>query len=122
MLDIQNFANEPVSVYDLSQDPSTFVFPPSAQLYGGAIPYTAADRPSFNTAFPEALPRTRNATIDSNLQDGAIFLEHRMQFSPQWSLMYGLRGDLVQLNDSDPLYAQGLRPDWGRTTAARFTA
>ncbi len=58
-----------------------------------------------------------DATIDSNLQDAAIFLEHRLQFSPQWSVLYGLRGDLVQLNDTDPLYTQVL----GRTpTRARI--
>ena len=50
-----------------------------------------------------------NGTVDSNLQDAAIFLEHRMQFSPQWSVLYGLRGDLVQLNYSDPLGG----PDYG---------
>ncbi len=52
-----------------------------------------------------------NGTVDSNLQDAAIFLEHRLQFSPQWSVLYGLRGDLVQLNDSDPLGRSGLRRD-----------
>ena len=112
VLDIQNYANEPVSVYDLSQNPSTFVFPPSAELYGGAIPYTAADG-HIQYGVPGSFAAYGNATIDSNLQDGAIFLEHRMQFSPQWSLMYGLRGDLVQLNDSDPLYAQGIAAGLG---------
>jgi iron complex outermembrane receptor protein len=107
--DIQNYNNEPVSVFDLSQSPSTWVFPPSAQIIGGAFPYTAAfghtqyGFPGNGTAFgAELYP---NATIDSNLQDAAIFLEHRLTFSPQWSVMYGLRGDLVQLNDSDPLYS-----------------
>lgn len=112
VLDIQNFANEPVSVYDLTQDPATFVFPPSAQFSGGAIPYTAA----FNHVqygVPGTFALYANATIDSNLQDAAIFLEHRMQFSPQWSVLYGLRGDLVQLNDSDPLYQQGLAAGLG---------
>ena len=112
VLDIQNFANEPVSVYDLSQNPSTFVFPASAQLYGGAIPYTAADG-HIQYGVPGSFAAYANATIDSNLQDGAIFLEHRIQFSPQLSLLYGLRGDLVQLNDSDPLYAAGIAAGLG---------
>ena len=112
VLDIQNYANEPVSVYDLSQDPSTFVFPASAQLYGGAIPYTAADG-HVQYGVPGSFAAYANATIDSNLQDAAIFLEHRMQFSPQLSLLYGLRGDLVQLNDSDPLYNQGIAAGLG---------
>jgi outer membrane receptor protein involved in Fe transport len=107
--DIQNYNNEPVSVFDLSQNPSTWVFPAAAQIVGGAFPYTAAfghtqyGFPGNGSAFgAELYP---NATIDSNLQDAAIFLEHRLTFSPQWSVMYGLRGDLVQLNDSDPLYS-----------------
>jgi outer membrane receptor protein involved in Fe transport len=108
VLDIQNYNNEPVSVFDLSKSPNTWVFPPSAQLIGGAFPYTAAfGRTQYG--FPgEAgfgTPLYPNATIDSNLQDAAIFLEHRLTFSPQWSVLYGLRGDLVQLNDSDPLYS-----------------
>ena len=119
VLDIQNFANEPVSVYDLSQDPSTFVFPAANQLYGGAIPYTAADG-RIQYGVPGSYAAYANDTIDSNLQDGAIFLEHRMQFSPQFSLLYGLRGDLVQLNDSDPLYNQGIAAGLGPDGANGF--
>jgi outer membrane receptor protein involved in Fe transport len=112
VLDIQNYANEPVSVYDLSQSPSTFVFPASAQNYGGAILYTAAFGHQ-QYGVPGAYGAYANATIDSNLQDAAIFLEHRLEFSPQWSVLYGLRGDLVQLNDSDPLYDAGLAAGLG---------
>ena len=112
VLDIQNFANEPVSVYDLTQNPSTFVFPASQQLYGGAIPYTAAFGHS-QYGVPGTYAAYANGTIDSNLQDAGIFLEHRLQFSPQWSVLYGLRGDLVQLNDSDPLYAAGIAAGLG---------
>jgi outer membrane receptor protein involved in Fe transport len=108
VLDIQNYANEPVSVFDLSQSPSTWVFPSSSQqAYGDVFLYKAAFNhvqwgvPARDAFFP-------NATIDSNLQDAAIFLEHRIQFSPQWSVLYGLRGDVVQLNESDPLGGPGL--------------
>jgi outer membrane receptor protein involved in Fe transport len=112
VLDIQNYANEPVSVYDLSTNPSSFVFPASGQLYSGAIPYSAAFG-HMQYGVPGTYGAYANATIDSNLQDGAIFLEHRMQFSPQVSVLYGLRGDLVQLNDSDPLYAAGIAAGLG---------
>jgi len=107
VLDIQNYANEPVSVFDLSQNPSTWVFPASGQPAGDAFLYKAAFNhlqwgvPARDAFFP-------NATIDSNLQDAAIFLEHRIEFSPQWSVLYGLRGDVVQLNYSDPLGPAGL--------------
>jgi outer membrane receptor protein involved in Fe transport len=113
VLDIQNFVNEPVSVFDLSADPSTWVFPGSLQAGAGAFLYNAAfghsqwglpgrfQGPPGPDGYPVA--GFLNGTVDSNLQDAAIFLEHRIQFSPQWSVLYGLRGDLVQLDYSDPL-------------------
>ena len=112
VLDIQNEANEPVSVFDLSQDPSTWIFPADAQIYGGAIPYTAA-LGHVQYGVPGSNPGYPSFSVDSDLRDVAVFLEHRIQFSPQWSLMYGLRGDLVQLNDSDPLYTEGAAAGFG---------
>lgn len=105
--DIQNEANEPVSVFDLSQSPLTWIFPPSAQASGGAVPYLAAfDHPQYGVSARN--PYYLNDTILSNLQDAAIFLEHRIKFSPEWSVLYGLRGDVVQLNEADPLGPPGL--------------
>jgi outer membrane receptor protein involved in Fe transport len=107
VLDIQNEANEPVSVFDLSASPSSWIFPASAQAGGGAQLYSAAfGHVQWGVAARN--PYFLDDTIDSNLQDAAIFLEHRMQFSPQWSVLYGLRGDLVQLNESDPLGGPGV--------------
>jgi outer membrane receptor protein involved in Fe transport len=113
VLDIQNFVNEPLSVFDLSASPSSWVFPSALQAPAGAFPYLAAfNHPQYGLPGrfqgppgPDGYPLVGflNGTADSNLQDAAIFLEHRLQFSPQWSLLYGLRGDLVQLNYSDPL-------------------
>ncbi len=103
VLDIQNFVNEPVSIFDLSANPNTWVFPAALQVPSGTILYNAA----FNRLQYGAPGRTgfgfENGTADSNLKDAAIFLEHRIQFSPQWSVLYGLRGDAVQLDYSDPL-------------------
>ncbi len=108
VLDIQNFINEPVSIFDLSANPNTWVVPASLQGPSGAFLYNAA----FNHLQWGAPGRTgfgfENGTADSNLKDAAIFLEHRMQFSPQWSVLYGLRGDAVQLDYSDPLGGPGL--------------
>jgi outer membrane receptor protein involved in Fe transport len=119
VLDIQNFVNEPVSIFDLSQSPNTWIFPASLQSGAGAYLYNAAfNHPQWGLPGryqgppgPDgySVAGFLNGTVDSNLQDGAIFLEHRMQFSPQWSVLYGLRGDLVQLNYSDPLGG----PDYG---------
>jgi outer membrane receptor protein involved in Fe transport len=100
--DSQNFANEPVMVFDLSQSPSTWVFPASSQIFGDAVPYTAAfGHQQYGVAARDAF-FLNNSVID-NLKDAAIFMEHRLQISPQWSVLYGLRGDVVQLNEDDPL-------------------
>jgi len=100
--DVQNYANEPVSVFDLTGNPNSWVFPTSAQADGGAVPYIAAfGHPQYGTSGRD--PYYLNSSVISNLQDAAVFLEHRMQFSPEWSALYGLRGDLVQLNEADPL-------------------
>jgi outer membrane receptor protein involved in Fe transport len=113
VLDIQNFVNEPVSIFDLSQSPNTWIFPSSLQAGAGAFLYNAAfNHPQWGLPGrfqgppgPDgySVAGFLNGTVDSNLQDAAIFLEHRLQFSPQWSVLYGLRGDVVQLNYSDPL-------------------
>ena len=105
--DIQNFLNEPVMSYDLSQSASTWVFPASLQAAGGAVLFNAAfNKPEWG--IPGRNSGALNASIISNLQDAALFLEHRIQFSPQWSLLYGLREDVVQLNEADPLGGPGL--------------
>jgi outer membrane receptor protein involved in Fe transport len=108
VLDIQNYLNEPVSTYDLSANPSTWVFPASLQGPSGAVLYNAAfNHPQWG--LPGRFGEGReNGTADSDLRDAAIFLEHRIELSPQWSVLYGLRGDLVQLNYSDPLGGPGL--------------
>jgi outer membrane receptor protein involved in Fe transport len=119
VLDIQNFVNEPVSIFDLSQSPNTWIFPASLQAGAGGFLYNAAFNHSQwglpgryqGPPGPDGygISGFLSGTVDSNLQDAAIFLEHRLQFSPQWSVLYGLRGDVVQLNYSDPLGG----PDYG---------
>jgi outer membrane receptor protein involved in Fe transport len=106
--DVQNEAVEPVSVFDLSGNPNTWVVPPAIQSQNDAVPYLAAfNHPQYGTQGRYDGFYLNNSVID-NLQDGAIFLEHRIQFSPQWSLLYGLREDVVQLNEADPLGDNGI--------------
>ena len=104
--DTQNFANEPVMVFDLSGNPNTWVFPASSQIFGDAIPFSAAfGHQQYGVAARDTF-FSNNSVID-NLKDAGIFMEHRLQFSPQWSFLYGLRGDIVQLNEDDPLGDEG---------------
>ena len=103
--DAQNFINEPVGIYDLSGNPNSWVFPAAEQLppdaFYPAYPYSAALN-HFQYGASGRTPGFVNGSVISKLQDPAIFLEHRMTFSPQWSLLYGLRGDLMQLGFTDP--------------------
>jgi len=100
--EVQNFSNEPVSIFDLSQNPTTLAFPSSLQYTGDAYPYTAAfGKVIYGVSARN--PYYLNASIDSNLYDAALFLEHRLEFSPQFSILYGLRADVVKLHESDPI-------------------
>ena len=100
--EVQNFANEPVSIFDLSNNPSTLAFPPSLQAAGGALPYLGAfGQPLYGVAARN--PYYLNDSIVSDLYDVAAFLEHRIEASPQFSVMYGLRADVVKLHYGDPL-------------------
>jgi outer membrane receptor protein involved in Fe transport len=101
--DIQNYSNEPVSVFDLSASPDTWIFPASAQAGSDAFLYSAAfGHPQYGVPGRDSVLNFDQSVID-NLKDGAVFIEHRFQFSPEWSLLYGLREDIVQLNEADPL-------------------
>jgi TonB dependent receptor-like, beta-barrel/TonB-dependent Receptor Plug Domain len=99
---IQNFVNEAISVFDLSGPPSSFMFPAGLQAAGGAIQYESAfgrllwGVPGRNGTQP-------NSTVNSDLYDAGLFLEHRITITPELSVMYGLRGDLVHLEEYDPL-------------------
>ena len=115
MLSIQDYNAQPLSVFDLSQDPSTWVLGGGVSAAGnvfewenaGALPYVGAfGHVQYGVSSNNVVAGSPNQSVESNLQDVAIFLEHRITFSPQLSVLYGLRADLVQANDSDPLYSQ----------------
>jgi hypothetical protein len=101
--EVQDFDGEPVSIYDLTGNPASWVFPAALQVSQvGAYSYTA---PFGHQQFglPARYSGAYDASIISNLSDIGAFMEHRLQWGPQLSLLYGLRGDLVQLNEADPL-------------------
>jgi len=99
----QDYGEEPVEDYDLTKNPTTYVLPFADLISSGGYTYTAG-LGRTQVALPARYGfGLDNATIDSNLQDFAVFFEHRIQITPQLSFLYGLRGDIVQLNESDPL-------------------
>ncbi len=117
--DVQNYINEPVSVYDLSGVSESWVFPAALQGPSGAFLYSAAfgheqwGSPGRNPYFP-------NDSVDQNLKDAAIFLENRLVLSPHWSVLAGLRGDVVQLDYSDPLGGFGLYNGWAQSASTAW--
>ena len=100
---IQNFFDEVVSVYDLSTSPSTWVLP-SDQLSG--VNYTGPFGKTLN-GFPARDAYSPNDSVDSDLADAALFLEHRIVLSPQLNVLYGARADFVKLNEKDPFDTAG---------------
>src|ERR1700733_4711026 len=98
MLSIQDYNAQPLSVFDLSQDPSTWVLGGGVSAAGnawewenaGALPYVGAfGHVQYGVSSNNVVAGSPNQSVESNLQDAAIFLEHRITFSPQWSVMYG---------------------------------
>jgi outer membrane receptor protein involved in Fe transport len=102
--DIENFLNETVSVFDLSSAPSSWVYPNAIQT---GLPYTGAfNKPLYGIPGRDAF--AANASIDSDLSDVGLFLEHRIAVLPKLNILYGVRADFVHLNEKDPLGIAGL--------------
>jgi outer membrane receptor protein involved in Fe transport len=99
---ISNFNNEPVSIYDLSANPANWYFPQSAQGPGGAFPYVSADgRIQYGVPGRDYVNAGDSSISDT--YDMAAFFEHRIEFTPRISLLYGGRYDLVHVDEEDPL-------------------
>lgn len=100
---ISDFSAETVGVYDLTSNPKLWV-------YNGAYQLAYADAYLYTTPFgrleygvPGRDPTGAGNTGISNLNDGAIFVQDRISFTPQLSLLFGGRVDAVQNNTHDPL-------------------
>ncbi len=105
---VQNFAAETVSVFDLTGNPSSWDVT-NLQASAGAFPYVGAFGAHIWGVPARGVPFVgyQNSTINSNLTDVAAFVEHRIEVTPEASVLYGLRGDAVRLIESDPLGGPG---------------
>jgi outer membrane receptor protein involved in Fe transport len=99
---IGNFNNEDVGVYDLSKNPNTWFFAPSAQIFGDAYPYSSADQ-RIQYGVPGRDTTDAGNTAVSDTIDLGFFIENKTQVTDQLSLVFGGRLDLVQNNAHDPL-------------------
>ena len=100
---IQNYFDEVASVYDLTTSPSTWVLP--ADQFSG-VNYTGPFGKTLN-GMPARDAYSQNESVDSDLADAAVFLEHRIAVSPRLNFMYGARADFVKLNEKDPFDTAG---------------
>jgi len=100
---ISDFNAETPGVYDLTSNPSLWVYSGDYQLaYADAYLYKSAlGRSQYGV--PGRDSTSAGNTGISNLYDGAVFAQDRVQFSPQLSVLFGGRVDLVQNNTHDPL-------------------
>lgn len=99
---ITNFSAEPVSVYDLTSNPSLWVFSADYQALADAFPYKSVfGRLQYGVPARDIVNGANTGV--SNLYDTGFFFQDRAEFSPAWSLLFGGRFDLVQDNTRDPL-------------------
>ncbi len=104
---IGNFSNENVGVYDLTTNPDLWYFSPSVQSYANAFPYTSADgRTQYGV--PGRDSTDGGNTVISDLTDLGVFIEDRVELTPELSVLFGGRGDFVQNDAKDPLGGPGL--------------
>jgi outer membrane receptor protein involved in Fe transport len=112
-----DFNHEISNPYDLTADPSTILFPFS-QVISGVNPsyrvpgttFYASTGGTYVDANGNVINSGNGETNDSDLFDYAIYLEDRIEFSKQWSLFVGARGDLLALHFVDPVHPPGFKP------------
>ena len=111
--------NEPVGVYDLTGNPNNWYFSPSVQIDGDAFRYLSAQG-RWQYGVPGRDTSNPAVTVDSDTWDIGFFLEHRVEFTPELSLMTGGRVDFVENHAQDPftpLPGFGLNLPAAHTTA-----
>jgi hypothetical protein len=100
---VSDFSAETPGNFDLTTNPNLWVWDNSVQIaYADAFPYRTT-----SGALQYGVPGRDSVSLGndgvSNLYDTGFFLQHRMEFSPQFSLLYGGRIDLMQNRSHDPL-------------------
>lgn len=100
---ISNFNAETPLVFDLTTNPALWTSNAAYQLaYANSVPYTTSfGRSQLGTPGRDGV--NGGNTGVSDLIDGAVFFQHRIEFSPEFSVLYGGRIDLVQDHTYDPL-------------------
>ena len=99
---ISDFNAEAVSAWDLTGNPADWNLNPVQQDFEDAVPYKSV----FGRIQYGVLGRdfvSGGNTGVSDLNDGALFFQDRMEFNPKFSLLFGGRIDALQDHTHDPL-------------------
>jgi outer membrane receptor protein involved in Fe transport len=100
---ISNFNIEVPMVFDLSnKNPLSWNVGTAYQGFADAYPYTSSLGKSLYGVPGRDSTSGGNGGI-SDLYDTAFFIQHRVEFSPQFSALYGGRIDVVQAHTHDQL-------------------
>jgi hypothetical protein len=100
---ISDFETETPSAFDLTTNPKLWVWDTGVLVaYGDAFPYTTSFGHTQYGVPGRDSSNGFNSGI-SDLYDTGFFFQHRIEFSPQFSVLYGGRLDLTQNHSYDPL-------------------
>jgi hypothetical protein len=100
---ISDFSAETPGVFDLTANPALWVWDNSVQIaYANAFPYQTSFNHTQLGVPGRDLVSFGNDGL-SDLYDTGFFFQHRIAFSPQFSVLYGGRIDLVQNHSHDQL-------------------
>ena len=100
---ISNFNIEVPMIFDLSgRNPRLWTVAPGDQGFANAFPYRSSLGKSLYGVPARDSVSSGNSGI-SDLYDTAFFIQHRVEFSPQFSVLYGGRIDILQAHSHDQL-------------------
>jgi hypothetical protein len=100
---ISDFSAETPGVFDLTTNPKLWVWDNAVQVaLADAFPYkTSWGATQYGVPGRDSTSLGNDGVSD--LYDTGFFFQHRLEFSPQFSALYGGRLDLVQNHSHDPL-------------------
>jgi iron complex outermembrane receptor protein len=100
---ISDFSAETPGVFDLTTNPNLWVWDNAVQVaLADAFPYkTSWGATQYGVPGRDSVSLGNDGVSD--LYDTGFFFQHRMEFSPQFSVLYGGRFDMVQNHSHDPL-------------------
>ncbi len=99
---ISNFNAEAVSIWDLTGNPNSWRLPASAQGPEDAVLYKTAFGATAYGVLGRDFVSNGNTGV-SDLSNFGVFFQDRAEFSPKFSVLWGVRFDTLKDTSHDPL-------------------